>query len=181
MTRFFVFLLEKIFEYSAFLGRRVGGRGGSVSETCLSQLLGPAGHLQGGSGSHLGMHYWLCPDVGVMLQTQAISDASEGACSAMGGTHTYGAILKKQALGGGGGWSTGASHTYLRTSIQSSTIHSNQEVEAGKRPSTDEPSVVHTPDGALLSFRKRGDADPGSNVDEAEDIMVSETRQTQKD
>lgn len=53
-------------------------------------------------------------------------------------------------------------------------------MEAGKRPFTDEPSVVHTCDGELLSFRKR-DADPGSNVDEAEDIMVSETRQTQKD
>lgn len=98
MTRFFVFFLEKIFECSAFLGRRVGGGGGSVSETCLSWLLGPAGHLQAGSGSHLGMHSWLCPGVGVTLQTQATSDASEGACSAMGGIHTYGKVLKKQAL-----------------------------------------------------------------------------------
>lgn len=91
-----------------------------------------------------------------------------------------GEVLKKQAPGQGGGWGSGASHTYLCTSIQSSTIHSNQEVEAGSL-STDEPSVVHSCDGALLSFRKRGDADPCSNVDEAEDIMVSETRQTQKD
>ena len=134
----------------------------------------PAGWIRLTSGhALLAMPRW-----GVMLQTQAISDASKGACSAMGGTHTYGAVLKKQALGRGGGWGTGASPTYLRTSIQSSTIHSNQEVEAGKHPSTDEPTVVHTCDGALPSFRKRGDADPGSNVDEAEDTMVSETRQT---
>lgn len=99
-------------------------------------------------------HIWACTptpgyaQVWVSRCKQATSDASEGACSAMGGIHTYGEVLKKQAPVGGGGWGSGASHTYLCTSIQSSTIHSNQEVEAAKvYPQTNQvwsiPAMAH--------------------------------------
>ena len=44
---------------------------------------------------------------------------------------------------------------YLPTDAQSSTIHSSQKVEASKRLSTDEQSVVYTCNGIILFSLER--------------------------
>lgn len=92
MERFSAFLLEKLFERGAFLGRRVAGTGGSVSETFSAQP---------GARRMNELQIQVCSPssgVGRTLQTQATPDARACACPTMGAPTLPGA-LQRQALG----------------------------------------------------------------------------------